>query len=67
MADYQNFEVETCECGHTVPIGFVHYDQNSCGTCVNCINDELIFRLNKKNTQIKQLKAVLKRNGLLNS
>lgn len=60
MADYQNLEVETCECGHTVPLEFIHYDQNSCGTCINCINDELIFKIDKKNKQIKRLKTKLK-------
>lgn len=59
MADFQRFEVETCECGHTVPLGFIHYDKNSCGTCMNCIADELIFRLDKKNKQIKRMKSRL--------
>ena len=55
-AKRQSLEMELCECGHTVPMGFIHYDANSCGTCINCMNDELIFRLGKKNKQIKKLK-----------
>ena len=60
-AKRQSLEMELCECGHIVPLGFIHYDANSCGTCINCINDELIFRLGKKNKQIKKLKEALKK------
>jgi hypothetical protein len=51
-------EMEDCECGHTVPIGFSQFD-GDCSTCINCVNDELIFRLSKKNKQIKSLKNKL--------
>jgi hypothetical protein len=50
-------EIDICECGHIAPLGFIHWDENGNGTCVNCVNDILIDRLVKKNKQIKNLKS----------
>jgi hypothetical protein len=54
-------EVDKCECGHIVPLGFIIWNQDGDSTCINCINDILIDRLVKKNKQIKSLKNKLKK------
>lgn len=56
-------EIELCECGHISPLGFINYDSEGVGMCVNCLNDVLIDRLVKKNKQIKRLKAKAMKTG----
>ena len=53
-------EIDKCECGHVAPLGFIHWNEDGNGTCVNCVNDILIDRLVNKNKQIKSLRAKLK-------
>ena len=58
-------EIDKCECGHIAPLGFIHWNQDGDSTCVNCVNDILIDRLNKKNKQIKRLKDKAHRDNLI--
>lgn len=58
-------EIDKCECGHIAPLGFIHWNQDGDSTCVNCVNDILIDRLDKKNKQIKRLKTKAHRDNLI--
>jgi hypothetical protein len=58
-------EIDKCECGHIAPLGFIHWNQDGDSTCVNCVNDILIDRLDKKNKQIKRLKDKAHRDNLI--
>lgn len=41
-------EFEKCECGHYAPLGFINYDEDSNGTCMNCVVEELQEKIASK-------------------
>ncbi len=52
-------EMEMCECGHEVPIDFAQYD-GDCSTCLNCVLEEAVYRLEREKKLTKKLRLQLK-------
>lgn len=59
---YKKYELEKCECGHTVPLDFTTSDDEGCYICYDCYIKELSARIDmlydkvrKKEIKIRKL------------
>lgn len=60
MPKHKTYELEKCECGHTVPIDFVVRDKENNGTCAKCHIDYISDLLETEKRKNKSLRLKLK-------